>query len=71
MLGQGNVEDFRELSEIHNDGWGVAQLADPTSAPYMRDGGAPTPETGTKIYKSTIAARADSTFEALASEPAR
>lgn len=71
VLGQGNVEDFRELSEIHNDGWGVAQLADPTSAPYVRDGGAPTPETGTKIYKSTIAARADSTFEALASEPAR
>ena len=70
VLGQGNVEDFRELSEIHNDGWGVAQLADPTSAPYVRDGGAPTPETGTKIYKSTIAARADSTFEALASEPA-
>ena len=71
VLGQGNVEDFRELSEIHNDGWGVAQLADPASAPYVRDGGAPTPETGTKIYKSTIAARADSTFEALASEPAR
>lgn len=58
VLGQGNVEDFRELSEIHNDGWGVAQLADPASAPYVRDGGAPTPETGTKIYKSTIAARA-------------
>ena len=71
VLGQGNVEDFRELSEIHNDGWGVAQLADPASAPYVRDGGAPTPETGTKIYKSTIAARADSTFDALASEPAR
>ena len=21
VLGQDNVEDFRELSEIHNDGW--------------------------------------------------
>ncbi len=37
----------------------------------MRDGGAPTPETGTRIYKSTIAARHDSTFEALADEPSR
>lgn len=71
MLGQDNVEDFRELSEIHNDGWGVAQLSDPAEAPHVRDGGAPTPETGTRIYKSTIAARHDSTFEALADEPSR
>ena len=69
VLGQDNVEDFRELSEIHNDGWGVAQLSDPAEAPHVRDGGAPTPETGTRIYKSTIAARHDSTFEALADEP--
>ena len=66
VLGQDNVEDFRELSEIHNDGWGVAQLSDPAEAPHVRDGGAPTPETGTRIYKSTIAARHDSTFETLA-----
>ena len=52
VLGQDNVEDFRELSEIHNDGWGVAQLSDPAEAPHVRDGGAPTPETGTRIYKS-------------------
>jgi len=71
VLGQDNVEDFRELSEIHNDGWGVAQLSDPAEAPHVRDGGAPTPETGTRIYKSTIAARHDSTFEALADEPSR
>ncbi|MBT1171508.1 MULTISPECIES: class II glutamine amidotransferase [Bifidobacterium] len=71
ILGSENAADFRELSEIHNDGWGVAQLSDPAEAPYIRDGGAPTPETGTKIYKSTIAARFDSTFEALANEPAR
>lgn len=71
VLGQDNVEDFRELSEIHNDGWGVAQLSDPAEAPHVRDGGAPTPETGTRIYKSTIAARHDSTFETLADEPSR
>ena len=71
ILGSENTANFRELSEIHNDGWGVAQLADPAEAPYILDGGAPTPETGTKIYKSTVAARFDSTFEALANEPAR
>ncbi|KAA8826270.1 class II glutamine amidotransferase [Bifidobacterium myosotis] len=71
ILGSENTANFRELSEIHNDGWGVAQLADPAEAPYIRDGGAPTPETGTKIYKSTVAARFDSTFETLANEPAR
>ncbi|TPF93968.1 class II glutamine amidotransferase [Bifidobacterium sp. UTBIF-78] len=71
ILGSENTADFQELSEIHNDGWGVAQLADPAEAPYIRDGGAPTPETGTKIYKSTVAARFDSTFETLANEPAR
>ena len=71
ILGSENTADFQELSEIHNDGWGVAQLADPAEAPYILDGGAPTPETGTKIYKSTVAARFDSTFEALANEPAR
>ena len=35
VLGQDNVEDFRELSEIHNDGWGVAQLSDPAEAPHV------------------------------------
>lgn len=71
ILGAKNVEDFRELSEIHNDGWGAAQLTNPGETPYVRDGGAPSPETGVKIYKSTVAARFDHAFRALASEPAR
>ena len=37
VLGRDNVGDFRELSEIHNDGWGVAQLSDPAEAPHVRD----------------------------------
>lgn len=71
ILGEANTDDFRDLSEIHNDGWGVAQLADPGERPYVRDGGAPTPETGTRIYKSTIAARHDDTFPILADEGSR
>ena len=58
ILGEANTDDFRDLSEIHNDGWGVAQLADPG-------------ETGTRIYKSTIAARHDDTFPILADEGSR
>jgi predicted glutamine amidotransferase len=71
ILGGRAAEDFRELSEIHNDGWGVAQLVDPIEPPHVRDGGAPSPETGTRIYKSTIAARYDDTFATLAGEPSR
>ncbi|NMM94944.1 class II glutamine amidotransferase [Bifidobacterium oedipodis] len=71
MLGEKYVDDFRDLSEIHNDGWGVAQLADPGETPYVRDGGAPSPETGVRLYKSTIAARHDDTFNVLANEAAR
>ena len=59
VLGMQNVRDFRNLSEIHNDGWGAALITVPDESPYRRDGGAPTPETGTAIYKNTIAARHD------------
>ena len=51
VLGMQTVRDFRNLSEIHNDGWGSALVTVPSESPYLRDGGAPTPETGTTIYK--------------------
>ena len=54
VLGMQNVRDFRNLSEIHNDGWGAALITVPDESPYRRDGGAPTPETCTAIYKNTI-----------------
>ena len=66
VLGMQNVRDFRNLSEIHNDGWGAALITVPDESPYRRDGGAPTPETGTAIYKNTIAARHDPIFDELA-----
>ena len=65
VLGMQNVRDFRNLSEIHNDGWGAALITVPDESPYRRDGGAPTPETGTAIYKNTIAARHDPIFDDL------
>ena len=71
VLGMQTVRDFRDLSEIHNDGWGSALVTVPSESPYLRDGGAPTPETGTAIYKNTIAARHDPIFDELANAPAR
>lgn len=71
VLGMQTVRDFRDLSEIHNDGWGSALVTVPSESPYLRDGGAPTPETGTTIYKNTVAARHDPIFDELANAPAR
>ena len=71
ILGTRLVGVFRDLSEIHNDGWGVAQVVSPSELADQYDGGAPTPETNTKLYKSTVPARCDSTFETMAAEPAR
>ena len=42
VLGMQNVRDFRNLGEIHNDGWGAALITVPDESPYRRDGGAPT-----------------------------
>lgn len=71
VLGMQTVREFRDLSEVHNDGWGAALVTVPEESPYRRDGGAPSPETGTAIYKNTIAARHDSIFDELAGTPAR
>ena len=70
VLGIHEVTDFRELSEIHNDGWGVALLSNPTELPFAA-GEVRKPETGTKLYKSTLAARHDPIFRDFADDPAR
>ena len=71
ILGDEAVEEYRELSRVHNDGWGAALLSLPAESPHQRNGGEPTPETGTRLYKSTVAAHLDSVFNELAGEPAR
>ena len=70
VLGMHEVTEFRDLSEIHNDGWGVALLSNPTELPFAA-GEVRKPETGTKLYKSTLAARHDPIFRDFADDPAR
>ena len=70
VLGMHEVTDFRDLSEIHNDGWGVALLSNPTELPFAA-GEVRKPETGTKLYKSTLAARHDPISRDFADDPAR
>lgn len=71
VLGGQAVKDFRAMSAVHNDGWGTASLRTPEEPPYRRDGGAPSPETGTRLYKTTTSALHDPVFEDLAQQPAR
>lgn len=66
-----NCAAFRELSTIHNDGWGAALVAEPTHAAHVADGGAPSPETGSAIYRHTVAAIYDPIYNDLAKTPAR
>ncbi|KFI67181.1 class II glutamine amidotransferase [Bifidobacterium magnum] len=66
-----SVASFRNLSEIHNDGWGVSMLTEPSVAPHMLDGGEPSPEIGTSLYRNTQAARHDPLFPEFADIPAR
>ena len=50
VLGMHEATDFRDLSEVHNDGWGVVLLSNPLSCrlPPARYG---KPETGTKTVQ--------------------
>lgn len=71
VLGQNATRAFRELSEIHNDGWGASLVNEPAQRADVRDGGAPSPETGTSLYRNTVAARFDPLFGDMAKVPAR
>ena len=71
VLGEQALETYRDLSEIHNDGWGAALLSEPVQTPDVDNGGEPTPETGSRLYKSTTEALLDPVFEELADVPAR
>lgn len=71
VLGHEAVVEFREISKIHNDGWGTALLAATQEKPFSKDGGAPSPETENRVYRSTVAAELDEAFAAFAKQPAR
>lgn len=66
-----SVAEFRGLSEIHNDGWGVSMMTRPSMAPHLSDGGEPSPETAVALYRNTQAARYDRMFPAFCDKPAR
>ncbi|RYQ16545.1 class II glutamine amidotransferase [Bifidobacterium pseudolongum] len=71
VLGMRECAAFRDLSEIHNDGWGAVLINEPGHAAHVSDGGAPSPETGSALYRNTIAAQYDPIFNELAHAPAR
>ena len=71
VLGMRECAAFRDLSEIHNDGWGAVLINEPGHAAHVNDGGAPSPETGSALYRNTIAAQYDPIFNELAHAPAR
>ncbi len=70
VLGMRECAAFRDLSEIHNDGWGAVLINEPGHAAHVNDGGAPSPETGSALYRNTIAAQYDPIFNELAHAPA-
>ncbi|MCH4160392.1 MAG: class II glutamine amidotransferase [Bifidobacterium sp.] len=71
IIGEVDVAQFRSISKIHNDGWGVSLLSQPPEGAHRRDGGAPTPETASNVYRSTVAAHFDSAFETFVERGAR
>lgn len=71
VLGVEATAQYRSLSEIHNDGWGASLVNEPERQAGEYDGGEPTPETGTAIYRNTISAQYDPLFDDLADIPAR
>lgn len=71
ILGSQAVGEYRTLSQIHNDGWGASLLSNPVERAHLSDGGAPSPETGTRVYRSTLAAELDPVFDQITEEPAR
>jgi hypothetical protein len=66
-----DVAQFRSVSKIHNDGWGASLLSQPPEGAHRRDGGAPTPETASNVYRSTVAAHFDSAFDTMVESGAR
>ncbi|MDO4913475.1 MAG: class II glutamine amidotransferase [Bifidobacteriaceae bacterium] len=68
VIGQTQVSAFREMSRIHNDGWGISQLGFEDKA-TLADSQAS--RSGSKLYKSTLAAYRDSNFDSFAHQAAR
>ncbi|OTA29546.1 class II glutamine amidotransferase [Alloscardovia macacae] len=70
-IGSDQLDAFKEVSRIHNDGWGVDGINTTHRAAHAKDGGAESPEVFESIYRTTEPAFLDHNFESLASTPAR
>ncbi|TCD54223.1 class II glutamine amidotransferase [Alloscardovia theropitheci] len=70
-IGSQQLDEFKEISRIHNDGWGVDGINTTHREAHVDDGGAPSPEVFENIYRTTEPAFLDHNFESLASTPAR
>lgn len=71
LLGPDQVAEYRNISVIHNDGWGASLICDSRRPSHISDGGAPSPELYTNLYKSTEPAYSDPTFPAFVNQDAR
>ena len=70
-IGSREVEAFRRLSVIHNDGWGASLLATAARKPHVHDGGAPTAPDSARLYRSTQPARLDPLYDVLTGQASR
>lgn len=65
------IEGYLWMSTIHNDGWGAAHMVDASASANIEDGGAPSRETTTSVYRSTESAFLDPMVEAVTAQQAR
>ncbi|WP_018142952.1 class II glutamine amidotransferase [Alloscardovia criceti] len=70
-IGSAQLDEFKEISRIHNDGWGADTFSSTHRAAHVEDGGAPSPEVFESIYRTTEPAYLDHNFESLVSTSAR
>ncbi|WP_418969382.1 class II glutamine amidotransferase [Alloscardovia omnicolens] len=70
-IGSSQLDEFKEVSRIHNDGWGSSLISSTHRASHVKDGGAPSPSVFENVYRTTEPAYLDHNFESLASSPAR
>lgn len=65
------IEGYLWMSTIHNDGWGAAHMVDTSDSANIEDGGAPSKDTTTSIYRSTESAFLDPMVEAITAQQSR
>lgn len=65
VIGEARLDEFREISRIHNDGWGANLIAEAALPPHLSDGGAASPECYESLYRTTEPAFLDDNFTSV------